>query len=127
MHDFLYDLKEKLLTELERYAKSEVSNSNLGTVDTLAHAAKNICKIIDECEKEEYSGDDRSYEGDSYRNNGGRRSYRGDSSYRRRRDAMGRYSRDEEMISELRKMMENAPDDRTRSEFERFISKMEQM
>ena len=122
MHDYLYDLKDKLLAELERYSKGEISNSNLGAVDTLAHSAKNICKIIDYCDKEEYSGDDR--EGDSYRNYG---RYRGGSSYRRRRDAMGRYSRDEEMISELRKMMENATDDRTRSEFERFISKMEQM
>lgn len=57
----------------------------------------------------------------------------GGSSYRRRRDSMGRYSREggysrnDEMISELREMMEGAPDDRTREEIQRLISKMEQM
>ena len=57
-------------------------------------------------------------------------------SYARRRDAMGRYSGrhnmngysyDEEMISELRGMMEDAPDERTKQEFKRFIQKIESM
>ena len=37
------------------------------------------------------------------------------------------YSRDQEMISELRELMNDAKDDRTRQEFQRFISKIEQM
>lgn len=51
-----------------------------------------------------------------------------------RRDSMGRYSREggysygaEDMVQELRELMEDAPDDRTRQEFERFIQKIEQM
>ena len=50
----------------------------------------------------------------------------------RRRDDMGRYSRnrysyDGNMISELRNLMEEAPDERTKQEFKRFIQKMESM
>ena len=31
------------------------------------------------------------------------------------------------MVSELHKMMQDAPDEQTRMEFQRFINKMEQM
>lgn len=56
----------------------------------------------------------------------------GMESYARRRDSMGRYSSDgysraDEMVSELHRLMESAPDDRTRQEFKRFISKIETM
>ena len=60
------------------------------------------------------------------------RNYRIEGSYARgrqnaRRDSMGRYSRDDGMIRELRELMEEAPDERTKMEFERFIRKMESM
>jgi hypothetical protein len=43
-------------------------------------------------------------------------------------DGMGRYSRaGSDMIHELRELMDDAPDDKTRQEFQRFIQKMEQM
>ena len=51
-----------------------------------------------------------------------------------RRDSMGRYSNEyndgysgHDMIMELRELMEDAPDERTKSEFEKFIRKMEHM
>ena len=34
---------------------------------------------------------------------------------------------DHDMVMELREMMEEAPDERTRMEFDKFIRKMEQM
>ena len=71
--------------------------------------------------------------GNSYR-------YEGEGSYARgrgrnaKRDAMGRYSSEggysmagEDMIEELRDMMQEAPDEQTRMEFQRFIKKIEQM
>lgn len=64
------------------------------------------------------------YGNDSY-NNGG--------SYRRSRNSMGRYtsrrgySYDDGMIEKLRSLMESAPDERTKSEFRQFISKIEKM
>lgn len=65
-----------------------------------------------------------SYEGGSYARGRGRNA---------RRDSMGRYaseggySRNDEMIAELRELMQDAPDEQTRQEFQRFIQKMEMM
>ena len=134
----LYDLKEMLCKELEEYGKKgELSASVLEKVDTLAHAAKNIDKIIENYEESEYSS--RPY-GGSY--NSYRGSYRGNSydnmgSYARgrgsnaQRDSRGRYSSDgysrNDMVDQLRDMMNSAPDDRSRQEIERLISKMEMM
>ena len=47
MHD-LYRLKKMLCRELAKYGReSELSLSSLEMVDILAHACKNVCKIID--------------------------------------------------------------------------------
>ena len=69
----LYELKEKLVDELKEYGKKEMSAGSLDVIDKLAHATKNLCKVIESME-EGYSG---------------RGSYRG-----RNRDSMGRYSSD---------------------------------
>lgn len=156
MHE-LYELKEKLCEELEKYGQEELTAGSLEVVDKLAHAIKNICKIIEKYEEEEYSMDDGMMGGGmAYArggNQGGRggqgggrsnRSYRGSyaregGSYARgrgrnaRRDSMGRYaseggySGNEEMISELYELMEDAPDDKTKKEFQKFIQKVEMM
>ena len=122
MHE-LYELKEKLCDELKEYGSKEMTAGSLDVVDKLAHAIKNLDKIID---KYDEGG---SYEGGgSYARDRGGRSYaRGGRSYARRRDAMGRYSRDDEMVMELRELMEDAPDEKTRQEFQRFIQKIEMM
>lgn len=47
-----------------------------------------------------------------------------------RRDSMGRYSRGDEsemMVEELKELMQEAPDERTKMEFQKFIQKIEQM
>lgn len=132
--DKLYDLKEMLCKELEEYGQKELTAGSLDVVDKLAHAVKNINKIIEAYEEEEYS----NAGGGSYARGGNRggRSYRGYSreggsyrggSYAQRRDSMGRYSRDDGMIMELRELMKDAPDDRTRQEFQSFISRIENM
>ena len=68
------------------------------------------------------------------RRGGGGGSYARGRGRNARRDSMGRYSstgdysRDaEDMVDQLRELMEEAPDDRTRQEFQRFIQKLEQM
>lgn len=142
MHD-LYKLKETLVKELENYGKSgDLSKSALEDIDKLAHAAKNIGKVIELCENEEYSNAmGNSYRGGygrSYENGGSGRSYYsrdgyyyddGGMSARRGRAANGRFvSRDSgEMARRLREMMEEAPDNGTRSELQRLADKMEQM
>lgn len=155
MHE-LYELKEMLCEELKEYgSKDKLDVGGLEIVDKLAHAIKNIDKIIEAYEmEEEYSMDGNggggSYtDGDSYEGgrggNSNRRysregSYRGGMSYARgrgrnaKRDSMGRYSRDggysrgsEDMVMGLRELMQDAPDERTRQEFQKLIQKMEQM
>lgn len=145
MHE-LYELKEMLCKELEEYgSKGDLSAGSLEIVDKLAHALKNLDKIIET--KEEESGEE--YSGAMYRRGGSYRyddgmmtggSYRG-GSYARgrgsnaRRDSMGRYSsrgysRAEgdmaEIVEELRGMMGDLPEDKQR-EVQRFVEKVERM
>lgn len=137
----LYELKEMLMKELKEYgSKGELSAGTLDIVDKLTHTIKNLCKIIEEYEEAEYSGNYpyMSYDGRSY-NDG--RSYRG--SYRdgmsgargrtnARRDSMGRYSSERGysrtgLADELRGLMADAPDERTRQEIQRLADKLESM
>lgn len=150
MHE-LYELKEKLLNTLEDYSKKEMTASNLEIVDKLSHTIKNLCKIIEDAEESEYSERGGSYAnmgGGSYARGRYSREGRGGSSYARggrysreggsyadgrgrgsqaNRDSMGRYSSNDGMISDLRDLMEDAPDEKTRMEFDKFIRKMESM
>ena len=152
MHE-IYELKEQLMKELEEYGrKGEMTAGSLEVVDKLAHTIKNLCKIIEAAEEEgEYSMAGGSY---AYARGGGqgggrgqgggmggqssRRSYEGGGSYARgrgrnaRRDSRGRYSSEggysgnEEMVSQLEELMEEAPD-QIRQDIQRLISKVENM
>lgn len=142
----LYELKEKLMDHLEEYSKKDLTGSNLEIVDKLSHTIKNLCKIIEdmeEAEGESYAMDGMgggSYRS-SYARNGRGGSYRGGNYSRRgmsyadgrgrgsnaQRDSMGRYSSADEYMDDLRDLMESAPDQKTRMEFEKFIRKMESM
>ena len=83
----------------------------------------------------EYSGryDNRIYDDRYSRDHDGMRDGMGMSYARGRgrnakRDSMGRYSSKNDMlIEELHDLMEDAPDDRTKMEFKKFIQKMESM
>lgn len=136
----LYELKEMLCDELKNYGgKDEIDEKGLEIVDKLAHAIKNIDKIIESYEEEEYSMGGGSYE--SYARGGGRggsyASYRGGSSYARgrgrnaRRDSMGRYSREggysrgeDDFRMELQELMNEAPNEQIRQKIERIMSDM---
>jgi len=76
----IYELKEMLMKELEEYgAKGELTSGSLEVIDKLSHAIKNLCKIIEAAEEEEYSMADGSYDGGSYARGGGRGGNRGGS------------------------------------------------
>jgi len=136
MHE-LYELKEKLMDNLEDYSKKEMTASNLEIVDKLSHTIKNLCKIIEDAEESEYSERGGSYARDgrySRERMGGRYSRYGMSyadgrgrGTQANRDSMGRYSSNNGMVDDLRDLMEEAPDEKTRMEFEKFIRKMESM
>lgn len=131
------------LEELEKKAdKGKLSMSEIEYADKLAHLKKNLLRS-DELMDEGYSGDTYKEPSRMYPY-----SYDGGSSYARgrgsnaKRDSRGRYSSDSgygryardgysmdsrEIVQELRNLMNDAPDERTRQEFQHFITKMEQM
>ena len=130
MHDIeeLYEVKEKLCKELKEYAKKDkLDVTSVQAVDTLAHALKNMCKIIESYEMEEsgYSNapmprmprisynSGNSYGGNSYARGRGSNA---------RRDSMGRYSsrdgggysNDDNFRMDMQELMQNAPNDYVR-------------
>lgn len=140
----IYELKEKLCDELEEYGEKKLDAGSLDVIDKLAHTIKNLDKIIENYEEDGYS-ERYAMEGGSYQRGGNRGNYSREMvyddgmmgrSYARgrgrnaKRDSMGRYSSadaNEMMIQELRDLMQDAPDERTKMEFKKFIQKMEQM
>lgn len=145
----LHELCETLSREIGeanekiRAAGGKLSAGDLEYVDKLTHALKSVKATIGMMEDEDgYSGYYPMWRG-AYADgtNGGtmggtfNRSYRGSyrGSYAQRRDSRGRYSnergysRDGGMVEELRGLMEEAPDEKTRQEFQRFIEKIERM
>lgn len=125
---YMHELKEKLCEELEEIArKPEMSAGDLEAAHKLTDTIKNIDKIAMLEEDGGYSraGD---WEADM------RGTYARGSSYRgRKRDSMGRYSRDgrysrhasPDMIDKLQTMMDNASTERERDAIRRLMNEME--
>lgn len=137
MYDELKHICEILENELanvnKKLDKSDgvLSGDDISYIDKLTHSIKSIKTTIAMMEAEDgESGRYMPY--GMYGNNSYNGGYNGNS-YRRGRDSMGRYtsrrgySYDDGMIEELRSLMENAPDERTKSEFRQFIAKIENM
>ena len=149
MHE-LYELKEKLMKELNQYSSEELSAGSLEVIDKLTHAIKNICKIIEAAEDEEYSGNysREGYSRNYSRERGGRYSREGRYAYEggqggnrggsyargQRRDSMGRYSREggysrtdgmDSLVEEIRSMMQELPQN-LQQDAQRFVQKLEQ-
>lgn len=130
----LYELRDKLCRELKKYNSEDVTTSSLEVVDKLAHAIKNIDKIIESYKEDEgnsygYNPYDSSY--GNYRGNRGN-SYGRGRGRNAKRDSMGRYStegysRHGDMVEQLREMMMEAPTDDIRREYEKMISRIESM
>lgn len=128
-----------------------LSKGNVDMIDKLAHAAKNLGKVIECCEDEEYSnamdGYSRrgSYRGMSYGDHGYSSDgnyVRPDGSYRReivdssyargrgaRRDSMGRYSSsaEDQTIQEVRMLLNRTQDEQTRKELSKLVDRLESM
>lgn len=144
MHEIemLEDTCEMLNRELERanakLTKSggDMSVGDLDYIDKLTHAIKSVKTTLAMLESDGYShgydyadGDMSMREGGSYARGGGRnRNY----SRARRRDRMGRYSTEgysyadnAEMIEDLRELMQDAKDPKTKEEFKHFIKRLE--
>ena len=110
----LKSLKAKLVHELAEIGKKD---GQLQNIDTLAHAIKNICKIIENCEDEEmgyYSGAMPYYDAP----------YSGNYSGRRYRDSMGRYSSHGDLKSALYNAMGMATNEMERSQIQNLINNL---
>lgn len=139
MHE-LYELKDMLCKKLEEYSrKGEMTSSTLEVIDKLAHAVKNIGKIIEMKEEEEggYSsegGNVRSgrsyvYAGGNNRRYGGNYAYARGRGRNANRDSQGRYSSAgsvEDMAMMLGEMMGELPEE-LKSDAERFMRKLDSM
>lgn len=138
----LYAVKEKLCNELKEYgAKEKLDLASLEVIDKLAHAIKNIDKIIEAYEEEEMGMSSRAGGGSSYYRGGSYARGRGRSA---RRNSLGQYSSAgsygyryprsydgyaraedevENMISYLQDAMQDLPPEKQR-EFQRFMEQM---
>lgn len=134
--EYMHELKEKLCDELEEIAnKGELGAGDLEIVHKLTDTIKNLDKI-EMLEDGGYSqAGDWEIEGRAYN--------RGNSYARRKRDSMGRYSRDgsimryrdgrmysradakEHMMGELEEAMDAATTDREKDIIKRAMEQLE--
>lgn len=140
MHKLIEYISDEIMSLEKKAGSGKLSMQELQYADTLARVKKNLMKCEEMDGGEGYSGnyserrystrggysrnDGRSYDGNSYDGPG-----RGPNAAR---DRFGRYSSTgysmdgEDMIAELRELMEQAPADK-KQEFQRFITKIERM
>lgn len=103
----LFGIREMLCEELSEFSgQRELSAAELDAIHKLASSIKNIDKIA-MFESSDYNRDD----GYSRDWSSGRTAYNRGSSYRRKRDSMGRYSRDEGKAKDLIERMMQDTDD----------------
>lgn len=135
-------LFDKLCDELCEYGQKDLTQDSLKTIDTLAHAAKNVLKVMEGCE----GGGSYAYYDEDPRNTAMgsmRGSYGMGGSYRMsgKRDSMGRYSREgmsregmshggysrgNNVTDGLRELMYAAPAE-MQGEIQRLIKKLDNM
>jgi hypothetical protein len=150
----LYDIQDMLEDELKKISKKEdITTTDLDNIYKMVDIVKDVTTVdaMKKAEQEGYSRDyardySRGYSEDysnaygSYARRGrdgdGDGRYSEDGSYRRGRDAMGRYtSRDsyeggysghskEDMIEQMKEMMRNARNDEERESYRRAIEQM---
>ena len=116
----MYELRDMLMDELHKISsKGELTAGSLETVDKLTHSIKSIDTII-AMEEAGYSKDG----GYSYT-----RGYTRDGSYgmsgRRGRYARTGYSGHEDLVDNLRELMEHTTDNKSRMAIQRAIEQME--
>lgn len=138
----LYELKDKLIQELEDYSENgKYSKEDVEVIKYMASAVDHLCNIMKDAEEEEYSMamDGGSYEGNmmyggSYARGGRGRYYARGGSYARgrgrnaKRDSMGRYSRAaDDFKMELQEIMQEAPNEQVKMEIQHVINRMDTM
>ena len=127
--DYVQDLHElcetlgeavKEANEKIRQAGGKLTGDDVGYVDKLTHALKSIKAVIAMSgDEDEYSNDDgASYWYPTRSHNMSNRSHR---RYSRSRE----FSRNNTLADQLRDLLQDAPDDKTRQEIKRLIERLD--
>ena len=137
----LYELCDTISKEIEeanekiRQAGGKLTGSDVGYIDTLTHILKSLKTTIAMEEADGgYSRND-GYSSDGmypvYRAHDGMSYARGRNA---KRDSMGRYSayngaysRHGDMVDDLHRLMQDAPNEQIRKDLQRLVEKVEQM
>ena len=137
--DDVYDLCEIVMDEIgetkDKLKGGKMSAGDLEVIDKLAHTTKSLKTIIvmEDSEYSEQGGGQSGARGGRGGNRGGggrsregrsRESYEYGMSNARRRDSMGRYSRDG-FMDKLMEMRETAPNEKSRRAIEKMIDELE--
>lgn len=132
MHE-LYELKEKLLSELAGYSENgKFSEDDAENIKNLSGAVDHLCNIIMDFEDEysnEYREGGRGGGSNRASRQGGSSNARGNGRRNPRRAYRERYSRDEavdEMADVIRDGMNSMPDE-LRKDAQRLLNKLESM
>lgn len=132
MHEYekeLTGVKMRLLEELASYHQAkDITPDIAAQIKTLASAADHLCNVCEALKKDGGGSSGRMSSGYGWHDGG---SYRGGSSYdggdssgRRGRDAMGRYtSRDGGFREKLEEAMRMAPGDAERRDLEDMLAR----
>lgn len=134
MHE-LYELKEKLMRELEDYSKNgKFSKDDVEAIKYITSAIDHICNIIEN--EDEYSNTGMMGGGPYSYADGGRGGNRGNRgrSYARgrgrnaRRDSMGRYSSEGDYSYDfkvdLEELMKDAPNERVKMKLREIMQEI---
>ena len=131
--EYMYELKDKLCKELDEIArKPEMGAGDLEIIHKLTDTIKNLDKI-------EMLEDDSGYSQTGDWEIEGRAYNRGNSYARRKRDSMGRYSRDgrmmrggysrhdakESMMEQMEMLMDQAGSEKEREAIRRCMNQLE--
>ena len=122
MYNNIYGFINKELGELDSriVANGKLNMQETQYVDLLAHLEKSLL-TCDAMKK----ADQDSWYSDGY--NGRGRNARRDSMGRYAEGYEGSYQHNSSMLSELHKLMENAPNEQTKHKMEEFISEIERI
>lgn len=114
------------LEELERKADKDgkLTMQEVQYMDTLAHAKKNLLKSEMMEDEDGYSGTSYSMDGRYAYERDGRRMYSNARRGNVRRDAMGRYSREDDFRTELEELIHDAPNEHVRQKLKTLMSEM---
>ena len=133
MHDTMAQLEElwgtatnalKDYNQKIRKSGGEMTPGDVEYCDKLAHILKSVKKTMAMLEDDDYSYMGSSYTRGGYDRNYARGYSRNGHSYARR-DSMGRYSRDgDNVMDQLRDVMDRATDERTRQDIQRIMDNM---